>query len=81
MTATDRSVYGSSPWAEVRLHAAEAHHRDLQAGGLAVVAQRSEGPRRQQWGAQRGAQGGAQASAQPAEGRHLRVRGVLALGP
>lgn len=74
------SVSGSSPWAEVRLHAAEAHHRDLQAGGLAVVARRPEGSGQQQWRAQGGAQGGAQASAQPAEGGHLRVRGVLALG-
>lgn len=72
---------GSLPRAEVRLHAAEAHHRDLQAGGPDRIACWSDSPRRQQWGAQRGAQGRAQASAQPAQGRHLGERGEFTLGP
>lgn len=70
-----------SPRTEVRLQAAEAHHRDLQTRGSAVVSRRPGGPGRQQRGTQRGAQGGAKASAEFAQGSHLGERGVLSLGP
>lgn len=70
-----------SPRTEVRLQAAEAHHRDLQARGSAVISRRPGGPRRQQRGTQRGAQRGAKASAEFAHGSHLGERGVLGLGP
>lgn len=80
-TTTRRQTGGSSPRAEVRLQAAEAHHGDLQAGGPRGVARRSKGPLGEQRGAEGRAQWGAQASAQPAQGRHLGDRGVLPLGP
>lgn len=77
----NKSVNGSLPRAEVRLQAAEAHNRDLQAGGPDGITCWPEGPRRQKRGAKRGAEGGTQAAAQPAKGWHLGQRGAFALGP